>query len=116
MAGDFVLVDFNSLADGQAALQSALNGLTSTVEQLQSQLGANLADWSGPAQGAYHQAQTVWNTAMSDMQMTVSGLGQVVGTANENYGNAEQANTRHVLLTRRRDRAAIARGTARRVP
>lgn len=92
MAGDFVLVDFNSLADGQAALQSALNGLTSTVEQLQSQLGANLADWSGPAQTAYHQAQAVWNTAMSDMQMTISGLGQVVGTANDNYANAEQAN------------------------
>jgi hypothetical protein len=29
---------------------------------------------------------------MSDMQMTISGLGQVVGTANNNYANAEQAN------------------------
>ena len=46
---------------------------------------------------------------MSDMQMTVSGMGQVVGTANENYGNAEQANTSMFYLTRtagpRRDRS-----------
>ena len=92
MPGDFVLVDFNALADGQAALQSALNGLTSTVDQLQSQLGANLGDWSGPAQAAYHSAQATWNTAMADMQLTISGLGQVVGTASDNYANAEQTN------------------------
>ena len=116
MAGDFVLVDFNSLADGQAALQSALNGLTSTVEQLQSQLGANLADWSGPAQAAYHQAQTVWNTAMSDMQMTISGMGQVVGDGQRQLRERRAGQPGHVLLTRRRARAAIARGTARRVP
>ena len=90
--GDFVLVNFGSLEEGQAALQSALNGLTSTVDQLQSQLGTNLADWTGPAQSAYHAAQAVWNTAMADMQMTISGLGQVVGTASANYSNAEQVN------------------------
>jgi WXG100 family type VII secretion target len=92
MAGDFVKVDFGALADGQAALQSALNGLTSEVSTLQSQLGGSLGDWTGPAQTAYHQAQTIWNNAMADMQATISGLGGVVGTANSNYQSAENTN------------------------
>jgi 6 kDa early secretory antigenic target len=93
MAGDYVLANFGSLADGESQFTAAYTGLTSTINDLDGQLQTNLGDWVGSAQQAYYEAKAIWDKAITDMGLTIQGLGQVIGTANYNYQEAEQTNT-----------------------
>lgn len=90
--GDFVLANFGSLGEGEAAFAQAYTGLSSTVSDLQSQLQTNLADWQGSAQAAYQEAHAIWTQAIADMGAVISSMSSVIGTASENYANAERTN------------------------
>jgi WXG100 family type VII secretion target len=92
MPGDFVRANFGSLADGEAQFVAAYNGLSSTVNNLDSQLRGSLATWDGQARDAYYQAKAIWDRAMADMGQVISGLSSVIGTANANYQSAESTN------------------------
>jgi early secretory antigenic target protein ESAT-6 len=91
--GDYVLANFGSLGEGEASFAQAYNGLTSTVSDLQGQLQSHLSSWEGSAQAAYHEAQAIWNQAIADMGQVISAMSSVIGTANENYQNAERTNS-----------------------
>ena len=91
--GDFVLANFGTLGEGEQAFAQAYTGLSSTVQTLQSQLQGDLSDWTGSAQAAYHEAQSVWNQAIADMGQVITAMSSVIGTATENYTNAERVNT-----------------------
>ena len=93
MAGDFVLANFGTLADGEAQFMAAYNGLTTTINDLDSQLRGSLGTWEGSAQEAYYQAKAIWDKAIADMGMVIQGMSQVVGSANANYQQAEQTNS-----------------------
>jgi 6 kDa early secretory antigenic target len=92
MAGDFVLANFGTLADGEQQFMAAYTGLTSTINDLDSQLRGSLQSWQGSAQTAYYEAKAIWDKAIADMGLTIQGLGQVIGTANVNYQQAETTN------------------------
>jgi 6 kDa early secretory antigenic target len=92
MAGDFVLANFGSLSDGEAQFVAAYNGLNSTVNNLNSQLQSNLADWVGSAQQAYYEAKSVWEQAITDMGLVIQGMSSVISTGNQNYQDAERTN------------------------
>jgi WXG100 family type VII secretion target len=89
---DYVLANFGNLSEGEAAFAQAYNGLTSTVSDLQAQLQSHLSSWQGPAQLAYHEAQTIWNQAIADMGQVITAMSGVIGVANENYQNVERVN------------------------
>ena len=89
---DYVMANFASLSEGEAAFSQAYNGLTSTVSDLQSQLQSSLTNWEGSAQAAYHEAQAIWNAAMADMAQVITTMSGVIGDANLNYQNAERTN------------------------
>lgn len=90
---DYTRVMFGALEQGQADFQRTYASLQSEIESLESQLSTNLGEWVGSAQQAYHEAQAVWNGAMANMQSVLQQLGSVIGTANENYQQAEAVNT-----------------------
>jgi WXG100 family type VII secretion target len=91
--GDLVTANFSSLGEGASSFVASYNGLTSTVETLQSQLQSNLNNWAGTAQTAYHEAQTVWNTAIADMGRIIQGMSGVISDANANYQEGERVNS-----------------------
>lgn len=91
--GDFVLANFASLSEGEAAFAQSYNGLTSTVSNLQAQLQGSLTSWEGSAQAAYHEAQTIWNNAIADMGQVITAMSSVIGEANINYQGAERTNS-----------------------
>jgi 6 kDa early secretory antigenic target len=93
MADEFVLANFGTLAEGESGFMAAYNGLTSTISDLDGQLRGSLTGWEGSAQEAYYQAKAIWDKAIADMGLTIQGLSQVVGSANSNYQQAEQANS-----------------------
>jgi WXG100 family type VII secretion target len=90
---DYTLAVFGTLQQGQADFQQTYSSLVSEVQMLEAQLRASLAQWAGSAQQAYYQQQAQWNAAMAHMEQVLAQLAVVVGTANENYQQAEQSNT-----------------------
>jgi early secretory antigenic target protein ESAT-6 len=90
---EYTRVMFSSMEQGEADFRQTYAALVEEVTNLESQLQANLSEWIGSAQQAYHDAQAQWNAAMANMQQALSQLGTVVGTANSNYQSAEAANT-----------------------
>jgi ESAT-6 family protein len=92
MAGDYVLANFGSLAEGESSFAAAYSGLTSTINDLDAQLRGHLQDWQGSAQQAYLEAKAIWDKAIADMGLTIQGLSQVIGTASQNYAQAETTN------------------------
>jgi early secretory antigenic target protein ESAT-6 len=89
---DYTRVVFSAMEQGQADFARTYSSLQSEIEQLESQLNANLSEWVGPAQQAYHEAQAQWNAAMANMQSVIQQLGVVIGHANDNYTTAESQN------------------------
>ncbi|MBV9207159.1 MAG: WXG100 family type VII secretion target [Actinobacteria bacterium] len=91
--GDYTAVHFGAMQTAEAEFASAYQALHSTLSTLEAQLQSSLSQWTGEAQTAYYAAKKKWDAAAADMATVVSQLGQVVGVANENYGNAERTNT-----------------------
>lgn len=91
--GDYTKAMFGQLEQGQADFASIYSQLTSTVNDLDSRLRSNLAEWDGQAQQAYYAAKAQWDAAMADMGNVLNQLGAVIGVANENYTHAEAANS-----------------------
>lgn len=90
--GDYTAVHFGAMQTAEAEFASTYQALHSTLTTLESQLQSSLNSWTGDAQTAYYAAKKKWDAAAADMATVVSQLGQVVGVANENYGNAERTN------------------------
>jgi 6 kDa early secretory antigenic target len=90
--GDYTAVHFGTMQTAEAEFSSTYQALQSTLTALESKLQSSLSQWTGEAQTAYYAAKQKWDAAAADMATVVSQLGQVVGIANENYGNVERAN------------------------
>jgi ESAT-6 family protein len=90
---EYTLAVFGTLEQGQADFQQTYDSLVSEVQMLEAQLRSSRSQWAGPAQQAYYQQQAQWNAAMAHMEQVLAQLGVVVGTANQNYQQAEQAKT-----------------------
>lgn len=88
---DFTHVEFAALEQGQADFQQTYGSLAGVLDQLESQLAANLSEWSGAAQQAFYEAHMTWNAAMANMQSALGQIAQSIGVANETYQQAEKA-------------------------
>ena len=62
---DYTRAVFGGLQQGQADFASIYGQLTSTVQDLDSRLRGNLAEWDGQAQQAYYAAKAQWDAAMA---------------------------------------------------
>jgi len=90
---EYTLAVFGTLEQGQADFQQTYNSLVNEIQMLESQLRSSLSQWAGSAQQAYYQQQMQWNAAMAHMEQVLAQFAVVVGTANQNYQQAEQVNT-----------------------
>ena len=91
---EFVHVDFNALSTGQNDFAAVYQALEGTLHDLETQLNSSLASWTDDAKEAYRIAQQEWNKLSAQLAVTLQKLGQVIGTAHENYKGAEAANAR----------------------
>jgi WXG100 family type VII secretion target len=86
-----ISVNFEALSAGQDSIQGVYTQLTSTLDQLESDLAPMVSSWSGSAQEAYLERKKQWEDAASALATVLSQIGQSVGTANDNYQAAERA-------------------------
>lgn len=84
-------VQFESLQAGQEGINKTFQGLTSTLDQLESDLQPMINSWSGAAQEAYLQCKKQWDDAAVALAGVLSNIGSAVGQAHDNYRAAENA-------------------------
>lgn len=90
---EYTSVSFGGMAQGEADFQSIFNALTGTLSDLQHNLEASLAQWTGAARGSYTQAKGDWDAAAQHMASILNSLGAVIGTANDTYQQTERSLT-----------------------
>jgi WXG100 family type VII secretion target len=78
------------MEQGQADFQRTYASLSGVIDELESQLATNLAEWTGAAQQAFYEAHLTWNAAMANMQSALGQIGSAIGAASDNYQNAEK--------------------------
>jgi WXG100 family type VII secretion target len=60
------------------------------LDELESSLQSKLAEWDGDAQKSYWEFKKQWDAAAADMQSVIQRLGLAIGTAHDNYVEAEK--------------------------
>lgn len=86
-----IRVNFGALSEGQAGILATHKQMEESLSTLESQLQAMLQTWDGEAREAYYASKQQWDSAAQKMAVTLQQIGNLVGTANENYGAAERA-------------------------
>jgi len=88
-----IKVNFGALEAGQAGIAKTHGELVATLDELEANLQPMLATWDGDAREAYYQCKKEWDSAAEQMNTTLGQIGQLVGTANQNYRQAETTAT-----------------------
>jgi WXG100 family type VII secretion target len=89
----YIHVQFPVLEQGAQDLAGVHATLTSTLEQLQSDLGQHLSVWSSDARDAYNTCQQAWEADANSMASSLAEFGKFVLSANDHYINTEAKNT-----------------------
>ncbi|MBX6356539.1 MAG: WXG100 family type VII secretion target [Micromonosporaceae bacterium] len=92
MTTDQLVVDFNAMHQAAADIQSAINKLTSDLDQLNQDAQPLVQTWSGPAQAAYHQRQQIWTNAANDLAQMLRDIQKALVESTADYNATENRN------------------------
>jgi len=93
MSNDFTYVNFGGMQSAQANFMNALKRYQATLDTLDAQVRANLAEWDGDARTAYEQKSREWKQAAQRMAASVSGMSKAIGDSHDIHLGAERTNT-----------------------
>jgi 6 kDa early secretory antigenic target len=92
-SSDQLVVDFAAMHQAAADIQSAINKLTSDLDQLNSDAQPLVSTWSGAAQQAYHQRQQTWTNAANDLSQMLRDIQKALVDSTADYNTTENTNT-----------------------
>lgn len=92
MAG-LVKVTFGELQAAQQNITGTVNAVNGQLDDLRSFLAPMVSTWEGQAAETYNALQRQWDTAAAELNQVLAQIATAVGTANDAYNQAEQANT-----------------------
>lgn len=90
---DQLVVDFPAMQQAAADIQSAINKLSSDLDQLNSDAAPLVSTWTGPAQAAYHQRQQTWTSAANDLAQMLRDIQKALVESTQDFNSTENANT-----------------------
>ncbi|MBO0882382.1 MAG: WXG100 family type VII secretion target [Mycobacterium sp.] len=88
-SGETTRVVFGGMDAGMQNFMAAHKSLTSTLDEMEHDVEAKLAEWDGDARQEYLRAKAQWRQAADHMAMVVQNMGGAIGSGNENYRGAE---------------------------
>lgn len=89
-----VKVAFGELAAAQGNISSTVNAVNGQLDDLKAFLAPMVSTWDGVAAQTYNDLQRQWDTAAAELNQVLAQIATAVGTANEQYQQAEHANAR----------------------
>ncbi|MBE1533336.1 WXG100 family type VII secretion target [Actinomadura algeriensis] len=92
MSDSYTKANFGTMQQAQADFSLAYRALVDELNDLESNLEKNLAQWEGSAVQAYWDAKRQWDAAANHIGQVLNQLGTVIGEAHSNYSNAERMN------------------------
>ncbi|GAA3245633.1 hypothetical protein GCM10017691_52900 [Pseudonocardia petroleophila] len=87
-----IKVGFAALATAQEDIRATTKRMNDRLTELEDGLRPITATWQGEAAQFYREKQREWNAAAVDIAAVLDRIGRAVGTANENYQQAEARN------------------------
>ena len=87
-----IKVTFGELAAAQGNISSTSNAINGQLDDLKSFLAPMVSTWDGAAAATYNQLQRQWDTAAADLNQVLAQIATAVGTANDQYQQAENTN------------------------
>lgn len=92
MSGDdgYTYVNFGGMQNAQANFRNALKTYQATLDSLDAQVRAHLAEWDGDARAAYEQKSREWKQSAQRMAGAVNGMGQAIGDSHDIHLGAER--------------------------
>lgn len=88
----YMAIKYETLQQAQDDLAMAYQAVKATVDELESKLQANLAQWSGAAQSAYLPVKAQWDAAIAHMAAVLNRAQVHLGNANDMYQTVERQN------------------------
>lgn len=85
-------VNFGALETAAADIRARASALQGRLDQLDRDLAPLRADWTGDASLSYQRAKEQWTTAISDMQLLLTDVGNSVNESNSAYQTADKTN------------------------
>ena len=85
-------VNFGSMDAGSQSINAAAKNVQQQLDDLAAFLKPLVASWTGEAAQMYQGKKQQWDSSAADLFMILNQIGQAVGTANQNYQAAENAN------------------------
>jgi WXG100 family type VII secretion target len=85
-------IRFETLQQAQEDLGMAFAAINQTITNLEGELEAELAGWTGAAQDSYWAVKKKWTAALDDMNKVLQRAGEHAGSAAEMYQAVENQN------------------------
>jgi WXG100 family type VII secretion target len=82
-------VNMSNVQEVATEMNTISQQIQNMLSDLNTQVQANLSQWSSSARDAYNTAQIQWNTAAQEMSMQAAKASASLGSINDNYANAE---------------------------
>lgn len=86
----YTRANFGALSSGAENFAIAQGTLRKELDELESSLQNKLSSWDGDAQKSYWECKKQWDAAAADMANVIQKLGLAIGTAHDNYTEAEK--------------------------
>lgn len=91
MSGE-ILVTFGEIANAQQSVNTTQRNMNQELDDLKAFLAPMVATWSGDAAADYNIKQGQWDRSAHELNAVLAQIGVALGTANDNYNQAEQTN------------------------
>ncbi|MGH3980984.1 MAG: WXG100 family type VII secretion target [Pseudonocardiaceae bacterium] len=91
MSGE-ILVTFGEISNAQQSVANTSRNVQQQLEDLKSFLQPMVSTWTGQAAEDYQVKQAQWDKSAAELNQVLSQIGVALGTANDNYQQAERSN------------------------
>jgi len=97
---DLIMVKRGAMAGLRASLDHTVSTMQSTLDEMESQLRAQLGgEWEGRAQQAFEAARRRWTEVFTSMHHALRDHGRLVQDAQEDYDRADRTSQRYFEIS-----------------
>lgn len=87
-----LVVNFAALTQASADIQSAVNTMRQTIDDLEQSAAPMVSTWEGDARQAYDQRQNTWRQAANDLNQILTEVKRALEESAQEYSRTEKTN------------------------